>query len=50
MGDKGNVIVLTSTKWKVIDEESGKIIARLYRNPNKLYVLKELDSHRYEED
>lgn len=50
MADKGNVIVFTSTKCKVIDEDFGKVIERGYRNPDKLYVLKELNSRRYEED
>jgi len=28
MADKGNIIVFTSTKFKVMDEETGKVIAR----------------------
>ena len=47
MANKENVIVFTSTKCKVIDEESGKVIARGYRNPDKLYMLEELNSRRY---
>ena len=35
MVDKGNVIVFTSTKCKVMDEETRKVIAREYRNVDK---------------
>jgi len=48
--DKGNVIVFTSTKCKVIDEETRKVIERGYRNSNKLYMFKEMNPHRNEED
>jgi len=41
MADKGNIIVFTSTKCKVMDEETRKFIAKGYRNPDKLYVLEE---------
>ena len=50
MGDKGNVIMFTSAKCKVMDEETGEVIARGYRNADKLYVFKDLNSRRYEED
>jgi len=44
------VIVFTSTKCKVIGEESGKVIARGYINLDKLYMFKEMISHRNEEN
>lgn len=50
MEDKGNIIVFTSTKCRVMDEESRKFIARGYRNLDKLYVFKELNSYGNEED
>jgi len=50
MADKGNIIVFTSTKCKVMDEETGEVIARGYRNADKLYVFKALSSRRCEED
>ena len=50
MADKGNIIVFASTKCKVMDEETGEVIARGYRNTDKLYVFKDLTSHRCEED
>ena len=50
MADKGNIIVFTSTKCKVMDEETGEVITRGYKNADKLYVFKDLTSRRYEED
>ena len=50
MEDKGNVIVFTSTRCKVMDEETGKVIARGYINVDKLYVFKYMISCRYKED
>ena len=50
MADKGNVIVFTSTKCKVMDEETREVIARGYKNTDKLYVFKDLTSLRCEED
>jgi len=50
MTNKGNIILFTSTTCKVMDEEIRKFIARVYRNPDKLYVSKELNSHINEED
>ena len=50
MEDKGNIIVFTSTKCKVMDKEIGEVIARGYKNNDKLYVFKDLTSHRCEED
>lgn len=39
MDDKGCIIVFSSIKWKVVDKETRKVIARGYRNPEKLFVL-----------
>ena len=50
VADKENIIVFTSTKCKVMDEETGKFIARGYYNADKLYVSKYLTSRRCEED
>jgi len=50
MTDKGNIILFTSIKCKVINEVTGKFIIRGYRNPNKLYVFEEQKSHSYEKD
>ena len=50
MADKGNAIMSTSTKCKVMDKETGEIIARGYRNTDKLCAFKYLISHKYEED
>ena len=50
MEDKGNAIVFNSTKFKVIYEESRKVITKGYRNPEKLYMFEELNSLTYEED
>lgn len=46
MIEKGCIIVFTSTKCKAIDKETGKVIARGYKNPDKLYVLAEKNSGR----
>lgn len=33
-----------------MEEETRKVIARGYKNPNKLYMFKEMNSHINEED
>ena len=40
IANKGHTIVFTLTKCKVIEEETRKVIARGFRNVDKLYVLK----------
>ena len=50
MENKGNIIVFTSTKCKVMNEVTRKVIARGYRNRDKLYVFEEQTSHKYEKD
>lgn len=44
----GNINVFIATKCKVMNEVTGKVIIRGYRNQDKLYVFKDRNSHRYE--
>ena len=47
---KGCIIIFISNKFKVINEETGKVIARGYMNPNKLYVLANNNSTKNKRD
>jgi len=46
IANKEHIIVFTSTKCQILDEEIGKVIARGYKNLDKLYVLAEKNSGR----
>lgn len=48
MGNKVKIIVFTSTKCKVMNELTAKVIIRGNRNQDKLYVFEDRNSHRYE--
>lgn len=48
MADKGNIILFTLTKCKVINEVTGKVIITGHINQDKLYVFEDRNSHRYE--
>lgn len=40
IANKGNVIIFTSTRCKIIKEDTRKTIAKGFRNSDNLYVLK----------
>ena len=45
IANKGNIIVFSSTTFKVMNELSGKFIIRGYKNRKKLYVFEDWNFH-----